>query len=62
MAYSALSIEKSCQYDLVKAAVLNAYKLVPEVYGLKFCSSIKREGYLQGKRDPFQLVENHKRD
>ena len=53
MAYSALSIEESCQYDLVKAAVLNAYELVPEAYRLKFHISIKREGqtYVEFVRD-----------
>ena len=49
-AYSALLIEESCQYDLVKAAVLKAYELVPEQ---KFRSSIKREGqtYVEFARD-----------
>ena len=52
-AYSALLIEESCQYDLVKAAVLKAYELVPEAYRQKFCSSIKREGqtYVEFARD-----------
>ena len=42
-AYSALSIEESCQYEVVKAAVLKAYELVPEAYRQKFCSTTKRE-------------------
>ena len=42
-AYSALSIEESCQYEVVKAAVLKAYELVPEAYRQKFCSTTKQE-------------------
>ena len=34
--YSAMSLEHSSQYDLVKKAVLKAYELVPEVYGQNF--------------------------
>ena len=41
--YSALSIEESCQYEVVKAAVLKAYELVPEAYRKKFCSTTKQE-------------------
>ena len=56
MAYSALSIEESFQYNLVKATVLNAYELVPEAYRLKFR---KREGqtYVEFSRDkePFSI-------
>ena len=49
--YFALSIEESCQNDLVKAAV--AYELVPEAYRQKFCSSIKQKGqtYVEFARD-----------
>ena len=45
-AYSAFSIEESCQYELVKAAVLKAYELVPKAYR-------KREGqtYVEFARD-----------
>ena len=35
-AYSALSIEESFQYEVVKAAVLKAYELVPEAYKQNF--------------------------
>ena len=31
-AYSALFIEENCQYEVVKAAILKAYELVPEAY------------------------------
>ena len=41
--YFALSIEESCQYDVVKAAVLKVYELVPEAYRQKFRDSAKRE-------------------
>ena len=41
--YSALSIEESCQYDVVKAAVLKVYELVPEAYRQKFRDNVKRE-------------------
>ena len=34
--YSAMSLEHSSQYDLVKTAVLKAYELVPEVYRQNF--------------------------
>ena len=34
--YSAMSIEQSLQYDLVKKAILKAYELVPEAYRQNF--------------------------
>ena len=34
--YSALSIDDSAQYDIVKSAILKAYELVPEAYRQKF--------------------------
>ncbi len=34
--YSALSLEQSGEYDVVKSAVLHAYELVPEAYRQKF--------------------------
>ena len=40
-AYSALSTEERCQYEVVKAAVLKAYELVPEAYMQKFRSTTK---------------------
>ena len=40
--YSALSIEESCQYDVVKAAVLKVYELVLEAYQQKFRERAKR--------------------
>ena len=41
--YSALSVEESCQFEVVKAAVLKVYELVPEAYRQKFRDSVKRE-------------------
>ncbi len=35
-AYSALSLERSTDYDEVKAAILKAYELVPEAYRQRF--------------------------
>ena len=34
--YSALSVEQSTAYDLVKSKILRAYELVPEAYRQKF--------------------------
>ena len=52
-AYSALSIEESCQYEVVKAAVLKAYKLVPEAYRQKFRITTKRanQSYVKFARE-----------
>ncbi len=40
-AYSALSLERSTDYDEVKAAILKAYELVPEAYHQRFRSCVK---------------------
>ncbi len=40
-AYSALTLEKSTGDDAVKAAILKAYKLVPEAYRQRFRSCVK---------------------
>ena len=45
-AYSALSIEQSSNYDLVKEVILKAYELVPEAYRQHFRSYIKQEANL----------------
>ena len=42
--YSALSVEKSSQYDEVKKAILKTYKLVPKAYQQKFRDSRKQDG------------------
>ena len=41
--YSALSIDNSVQYKVVKTAVLKAYELVPEAYREKFWSSAEND-------------------
>ena len=41
--YSALPVEQSSKYQVVKEAVLKAYELVPEAYCQKFCNSTKEE-------------------
>ncbi len=40
-AYSALSLERSTDYDEVKAVILKAYELVPEAYHQCFRSCVK---------------------
>ena len=40
--YSALSVEESSQYPLVKNAILKAYELVPEAYRQKFQNAEKQ--------------------
>ena len=39
--YSALSVDDSSQYEIVKNAILKAYELVPEAYRQKFRSTVK---------------------
>jgi len=41
--YSALSLDQSSEYEVVKTSVLNAYELVPEAYRQKFRESRKDE-------------------
>ena len=41
--YSALPVEQSSKYQLVKEAVLKAYELVPEASRQKFRTSVKEE-------------------
>ena len=41
--YSALSIEKSGQYEVVMLSILKAYELLPEVYWQKFTNTKKTE-------------------
>ena len=43
--YSALSVDDSGQYEIVKNAILKAYELVPEAYRQKFRGTTK--GYNQ---------------
>lgn len=50
---SALPLEQSLDYDIVKAAVLRAYELVPEVYRQKFHSHAKtaKQTYVEFARE-----------
>ena len=41
--YSALPVEQSSQYTVVKEAVLKAYELVPEAYRQKFYTSVRED-------------------
>ena len=40
--YSALSVEESAQYSVVKSAILKAYELVPEAYRQRFRNAEKQ--------------------
>jgi len=42
--YSALSVEQSADYEVVKKEILKAYELVPEAYHQQFCESKCKEG------------------
>ena len=65
--YSALSIDDSAQYDVIKSAILKAYKLVPEAYKQMFQSVTKidnqthvefariKESFLTGGAPPKKL-------
>ena len=57
-AYSALSVDQSSDYDIVKSAALRAYELVPEAYRQKFRSSRKNESqtYVEFAQDKESLV------
>ena len=46
--YSALSVEESPQYPLVKNAILKAYELVPEAYRQKFQNAEKQANQTTG--------------
>jgi len=41
--YSALPVEQSSQYTVVKEAVFKAYELVPEAYRQKFRTSVRED-------------------
>ena len=42
--YSALSVEQSTDYDLVKSGILQGYELIPEAYWQKFRDTKCQEG------------------
>jgi len=41
--HCALLIEESCQYNVIKAAILKVHEFVPEAYHQKFHNSTKRD-------------------
>ena len=41
-AFSALTVEEACDYDIVKASVLRAYEVIPEAYRQRFRNMRKR--------------------
>lgn len=57
-AIAALPVEDSLSYDLVKAAILCAYELVPEAYRQKFRSHKKATGqsYLEFAREKWSTA------
>ncbi len=56
---SALSIEESLDYDIVKAAVLRAYELVPEAFRQRFrsCSKSVKQTFVEFAREKIILFE-----
>jgi len=57
--YSALSLDQSSEYEVVKTSVLNAYELVPEAYRQKFRESRKDEAqtYVEFAREKERLFD-----
>jgi len=57
--YSALSLDQSSEYEVVKTSVLNAYDLVPKAYRQKFRESRKREAqtYVELAREKERLFD-----
>jgi len=57
--YAAKSLDQSSDYETVKAAVLNAYELVPEVYPQKFREGRKssNQTYVEFARDKETLFD-----
>ncbi|XP_073721213.1 uncharacterized protein [Misgurnus anguillicaudatus] len=58
-AYSALSLEKSADYDEVKAAILKAYELVPEAYRQRFrsCTKMAQHTYVEFAKQKENLFD-----
>ena len=57
--FSSLSLEQSCDYQLVKKAILSAYELVPEAYRQKFRKFQKTEAqtYVEFSRQKEMLFD-----
>ena len=58
--YSALSVEDSGQYEVVKMSILKAYELVPEAYRQKFRNTKKTEKqtYMEFEREKEMLFDH----
>lgn len=58
-AYSALSLEKSANYDEVKTAILKAYELVPEAYRQRFrsCTKFAHDTYVEFAKQKENLFD-----
>ena len=56
--YSAMPLEHSSQYDLVKKAILKAYELVPEAYRQNFrnYNKIDKQTYIEFAREKETLL------
>ena len=57
--YAALSLDQSSEYEIVKAAIMNAYELVPEAYQQRFRESRKgsNQTYVEFARDKERLFD-----
>jgi len=57
--YAALTLDQSSEYEIVKATILNAYKLVPEAYWQRFRESKKstNQTYVEFARDKERLFD-----
>ena len=57
--YSALSVDQSSDYDVVKAAILKAYELVPEAYRQQFrgCRKEESQTYVEFARTKENLFD-----
>ena len=51
--YSALPVDQSAWYTVVKEAILKSYKLVPEAYGQRFRNTAKdgKQTFIEFARD-----------
>ena len=54
-----LSVDESCQYEVVKMNILKAYELVPEAYRQKFRNSRKgeKQTYVEFGREKEMLFD-----
>ncbi|KAI7790505.1 hypothetical protein IRJ41_012050 [Triplophysa rosa] len=57
--YSALTLEKNCNYETIKNAILQAYELAPEAYRQRFLNFMKpdRCSYLEFSREKENMFD-----